>query len=48
MGNRGARRVDPGLGAYGTAYEPGYGMEYYGGSYDPAIYGTIDSVHVIH
>ena len=35
MGNRVNRRQQPGLSGYGQAYDPNYGMDYYGGAYDP-------------
>ena len=39
MGNRGARNRQAGIGAYGPEYDPAYGMDYYGGSYDPYMSG---------
>lgn len=38
MGNRAARRPQPGLAGYGAGGDPGYGMEYYGGAYEPSGY----------
>lgn len=36
MGGRGSRNANAGLGGYGPgAYDPNYGMDYYGGAYDP-------------
>ncbi len=36
MGNRSARRpVSGGLSGYGPEFDPNYGLDYYGGSYDP-------------
>ncbi len=34
MGNRSGRR-QPGLQGYGPEYDPNYGLDYYGGTYDP-------------
>ncbi len=39
MGNRAARgQQQPGLQGYGQPYDPNYGMDYYGGAYDPPGY----------
>ena len=36
MGNRNARRAQPGLAGYGPGPDPNYGMDYYGGAYEPS------------
>lgn len=39
MGNRRSRYPQTGgLGSYGPEYDPNYGMEYYGGPYEPYGY----------
>jgi len=35
MGGRGSRQQQPGLGGYGAAVDPNYGLNYYGGAYAP-------------
>jgi len=35
MGNRGARQPQAGLQGYSPEYDPNYGLDYYGGAYDP-------------
>jgi hypothetical protein len=36
MGNRAAHQQQVGLSRYGTGFNPDYGMDYYGGSYNPS------------
>ncbi|CAF3204127.1 unnamed protein product [Rotaria socialis] len=36
MGSRSSRNAQPGLAGYGEGPDPNYGMDYYGGAYEPS------------